>query len=401
MTDEDSIGSQHDVRDRILIVSQTADELGAILALRDYYWEHTATIAEAAIKNVERFFDLLIIDLQQSQLSTEDILTSIEVDGRFSQSGVLVVHPEPEKLRSSPGWLTNSRVQFLASPVQSSALLVKVATQLRLRKLKQDALEVERTISEHNAELRDLTARFSRDLAEAKHIQDSLLPRQLPSIPKTSIAAYCVPFESIGGDLYDILPLEDGRYGFFVCDVTGHGLPAAFIGAMAKMSLSYSMNSDPGELFAKMNWGLSKHMPENRFITAVCVIYDPELGSLLFARAGHPPPLLWRASTGTVERVEAKGLPLGVFDSSVYQSTTTVLESGDRLLLYSDGLSETLNMDNQIWGIDGISAALSQSAAQGSIVDCLSNVLEAQREFADGRQLRDDVTAVALERIDV
>ncbi len=245
--------------------------------------------------------------------------------------------------------------------------------------------------------LRDLTTRF-RGSFKKRRVFRTHPPNRSPSAPGISFAATYVPLEAVGGDLYDIWKISDSTYGMFIGDVTGHGLPAAFIGAMTKMALSFGEKTSPEITLNQVNAALAPLMPEGRFVTAALAFYNTDTAELLVARAGHPSPILYRASSGSTELLAAKGLPLGVLPESRYQVLKTTLGVGDKLLFITDGISETSNLSGQMLGDEGLAKEFQRLCPDHSISDCLTELLAFQETYSEGRLVKDDITIIGLER---
>ncbi|MCB0325208.1 MAG: SpoIIE family protein phosphatase, partial [Bdellovibrionales bacterium] len=253
---EDFNVDREDYLDSVLVLSPTVEagaELGRLLEKRRYRWSHAESLEEAAKVAASELFDLLVLDERSSTVPIEDLLSRVQTDAALSRSAIIAIHPTVSHLRRGEASVFGERVVLLEAPLEPSAFLVKVATLLRLRKLKTEQAAFESRIASQNSELRDLNNRFRRELREAKEIQQSLFPKSLPTAPYTRFGACCMPLEAVGGDLYDIWKIDRGSYGLFIGDVTGHGLPAAFIGAMTKMALAYAPKASPDEMFAHMN----------------------------------------------------------------------------------------------------------------------------------------------------
>jgi len=399
---EDLNVDEEDKVDQILIIGESqesADKIGVWLEKRNYQWSYAKSVRAARKLAATKLFDLIILDEQTAEKDGKEYIHSLQIDVHLKRSPILFLHPEVESFRSGAGSIFGERVQVLPAPAEASSLLVKAATLLRLRKIKSEQADFESKLAAQNAELRDLTNRFKHELKEARAIQESLLPKSLPKVEKTTFAAYCVPLEAVGGDIYDIWEIEKGRYGLFIGDVTGHGMPAAFIGAMTKMALAYAPKETPEGMFTDINDGLAQFMPTSRFVTAAVVIYESEKGRLLVARAGHPPPLLWRSATGKVEKLEPKGLPLGVMAGAPFTGVEATMEPGDKLLLVTDGITETMNMSGKDLGVNGTADMFADACAGGDIAHCIEYMLAKQIEFSEGRSFDDDNTLIGLERL--
>jgi len=291
-----------------------------------------------------------------------------------------------------------SKIQVLKLPLDASELLVKASLLLRLRKNTEASAERDSKIAAQNLQLRDLTNRFKHELKEAQTIQQSIMPDSLPGCDKATFAASYIPLEAVGGDLYDIWVISPGVYGIFIGDVTGHGLSAAFLSAMTKMSLAYAPKDSPESMLYHMNEGLVDYMPDGRFVTVAAAIYHSETGKLSVGRGGHPPPVIWRAEKNTVEELVPDGFALGMVAGMDYELFETVLEIGDKFMMVTDGIMETTDMDGNMIGSDGLANYFGSVAPENDIAECISKILDFQSDFCGGRILKDDNTVVALER---
>jgi sigma-B regulation protein RsbU (phosphoserine phosphatase) len=288
-------------------------------------------------------------------------------------------------------------VEVMPGPFSIGKLAGRVATKLRLRKFAgQDDLKA--SVAEINATLRDLNARLKKDLDDARSIQQSLLPESLPGSDTYQVAASYQPLEEVGGDWYCANRFSDGSIILSVADVTGHGLSAAFIGSMAKLALTAAGEREPNEVLREMNRLMAPQIPSGRFVTMCCGRYYPDTGVLQFARAGHPPAVLVRASDGSVEMLAGDGFALGFFEDSEYEAVNAQLNPGDLLLLYSDGISEAQNRSQVLFGTERLAEALAKHHTGESLGEILSGILDDFDDFREERILKDDVTLLVLRR---
>jgi len=186
--------------------------------------------------------------------------------------------------------------------------------------------------------------------SNAQIIQETLIPRHIPTMLGWQTKAYWQPTRDVCGDFFDFFTLSSGRLGLVIGDVTDTGLPTALVMATTRSILlsEIEQNSSPGQLLSQVNNQLYPNIPRNMFITCLCAILDPITGSLSYANAGHNLPICQRLQG--IEQLHATGMPLGLFPDMDYEEGVTTLEAGDRLLLYSDGLVEAHNQDREMFG---------------------------------------------------
>jgi sigma-B regulation protein RsbU (phosphoserine phosphatase) len=226
-------------------------------------------------------------------------------------------------------------------------------------------------------------------------IQRSLLPQKMPDIPTMSLAAYYQTSHRAGGDYYDFFPLPDGKWGILIADVSGHGTPAAVLMAVTH-SLAHSypgMPTPPARLLDHVNRHLAARytVDSDTFVTAFYGVYDPAARTLTYASAGHNPPRLKRCVDGTLDLLDgATALPLGIFPDQVYHEQTYRLVPGDRLVLYTDGITEAHNERGEMFGLARLDKVLENCAIGAA--DILESVLSALKEFTGSQAIHDDRT---------
>jgi sigma-B regulation protein RsbU (phosphoserine phosphatase) len=315
-----------------------------------------------------------------------------------STRSVPIVCVSPSDQQTVEQLIVHDRRELIPNSFSVGTLASRIATQLRLRKNagKDDA---QGTLAEMNAALRDHNSRFQKDLEEARAIQQSLLPQRLPKDPRFQISVSYLPLEQVGGDWYFVEQRpETGEVELHIADVSGHGLPAAFLASMAKLAMVAAEHKRPDELLAKMNYYLQPQLPPGRFVTTGHVLYNPETGDLQWARAGHGPALLRRAATGKVQHLFGDGFPIGFVEGARYDLVRDRLEPGDALILYTDGLTEAQNRDMEQFGLERLSEIFSSLSESLSAARMICDIIDLFALLLDDRLLKDDVTLVLLKR---
>jgi sigma-B regulation protein RsbU (phosphoserine phosphatase) len=250
------------------------------------------------------------------------------------------------------------------------------------------------------AQERQLVA-VEQEMRSAREIQTSILPHDLPSTGRVRVAARYEPLAAVAGDFYDVVAMEDGAIAVLVADVSGHGIPAALIASMVKVAFAAGLREtrDPAELLQRMNLTLCG-LFERSYVTAACALIRPDERVVSYAAAGHPPPLLVPGGDSTVLHLEERGLFLGVMPSAAYSTATVSIPSGARLIVYSDGLTETPGPNEELFGIDRLTAFADaeRNKPPALFADALMTTL---RRFADRDTLpHDDVTLVVVDLSD-
>src|SRR5919107_6166637 len=209
----------------------------------------------------------------------------------------------------------------------------------------------------------------------ARTIQQANLPKEMPTPERWQLGLICQPAREVGGDFYDFHLLSEGRVGLVVGDAPGKGVPAAlvmtgvcaFLGGVATASGS----SSPGKVLAQVNEALSARIPPNMFVTCFYAILDPKSGHLSYANAGHNLPC--RRHDGQADELRARGMPLGLMPGMAYEEKEAMLETGDSVLFYSDGLVEAHDSQRrEMFGFPRLRRLVGEhSGADGSLIDPL------------------------------
>jgi len=246
-----------------------------------------------------------------------------------------------------------------------------------------------------------LTSEINDELETAQHIQEGLLPKELPEMINLKSAARYIPAGKVGGDLYDIIITPRQKIALLIYDVSGHGIPAALIAAMAKMLFAHCLEKtdSPAEVFDMVNRQLCNCIKSEQYLTAFLGIIDPVNNVMTYSRAGHVPPLVFHATTGSISRLDAKGFFIGhpVLLSIVeYCNETILLERNDKILFYTDGLTEGSNQQGKLFGSDRLRQAY-QKCGHLDVDTIISEVVADQEEFRQGTPLRDDFTMLCIQ----
>jgi serine phosphatase RsbU (regulator of sigma subunit) len=291
--------------------------------------------------------------------------------------------------------LSFDKIEVMQHPFSLGTIVSKLATLLRLRKMS-GRNEEKASLAEVNAALRDMNERHTRELQDARNIQKALLPKELPSDETFEVSVAYDPLEEVGGDFYTVQKTVGGGVQLLSTDVTGHGLSAAFIGSMTKLALVAVAKESPGELLKGMNELMAPVLPQGRFVTANAYLYHPEEKKLYFARAGGPQAALLRLQTREILELKGDGFPLGFFEEGEYPTDSTPMESGDILVVVTDGVTEAQNRKKEFFGFEGITKVLETVTAEHSSQNILETIQKTFKSFLDGRILKDDVTILVL-----
>ncbi len=238
---------------------------------------------------------------------------------------------------------------------------------------------------------------MEKELEIAREIQAHFLPRGIVSCAGLDVQALMQPAKYVAGDLYDIVRLGEKRLGIFVGDVSGKGVPAALIMAQTVSLFRVFARTfeAPHDVFKALNKELSEIL-DGRFVTGIYLVVDSSSRSVRAACAGHQPMLVWRAGRGVEERATVAGPPLGVMKDYAYEEAAQTMEPGDRIFLYTDGITEARRGSGEEFGLERLRAVLGELTQETP--DALLKELAARIERFQGRGMPfDDITAVVVD----
>lgn len=270
---------------------------------------------------------------------------------------------------------------FVQKPWENTRLLETLRVQIERGQSRRRNLRIE---EEH-----------VQELEEAREIDRGLLPQSLPPVEACSFSGARLSARSVGGDYFDLLTLDDNRAALCIADVIGKGIPAALLmsNLQAAVRTQAHDNPIPSELCSRLNKSMFRNMPPGKFITFFYGLLDTARRTLTYTNAGHSLPILLRQD-GQVLRLDAGGMVLGVFQDSPYAQGEVKLESGDRLVLFTDGVTEARNADGDEFGDERLIRLLDANRTL-SPAELKSKVMEAIAEFSNG-DLQDDATLLVM-----
>ncbi len=239
---------------------------------------------------------------------------------------------------------------------------------------------------------------LQEELNMASQIQRKLLPDAPPEIPGYQLYATNIPAKSVGGDYYDFVPISDGRLAFCLGDITGKGMPAAML--MANLQATFRsqvlVNDDCSICITRTNKLLYRSTESNKFATMIYGALDPKNGLIKYTNGGHDCPIHFKKNQPPTE-LESTGLILGIFEDSEYSQNTIELESGDLLLIFSDGVTEAMDPDFEMFGSTRLKE-LVQNNIDKPVKEIGSIILDGVKEHADYTTQSDDITLMLIKK---
>jgi phosphoserine phosphatase RsbU/P len=261
--------------------------------------------------------------------------------------------------------------------------------------------QVHAVLENHHLQAQEIEKqKIERDIAVAASIQQRILPESLPAMPGYSLFGVNIPTKLVGGDYYDCVSLSDGRYALVMADVAGKGVPAALLVSSFHAYLSAYLESSVSliDLARRLNTVIYRASTEERYITAILALFNPATGEIESLNAGHTPMYLLRADGAFLELGNG-GLALGMMDMEFpYETDTAVLGKGDRLLLFTDGVSEAMNAAGKLYDTDGALRDFMEHHQPADSETFITELLADIQRFVGAAPQADDITALYLMR---
>jgi phosphoserine phosphatase RsbU/P len=376
--------------------------LNRILAKEGYQVAEAVDGEEALAKTLELNPDLLLLDVMMPKMDGYEACAVLKEDERTRDIPIIFLSAKAEAEDKIHG-LDLGGVDYITKPFDPGEVLARVRNQLKIRSLTQQILRA-------NEELLEKQRRLEEDLKAAAGIQESLLPEKDPGIKNVEFAWRYETCDRIGGDIFNVMRLDEHNLAIYMLDVSGHGVPAALVTVSVHRTLSPQMGfiaknrlSGSPPLFEIVPPGeVLHHLDEEypierfeKFFTIVYMILNSKTGTLHYSNAAHPHPILIRAD-GSLEALDKGGTIIGMGGSSTFEEDEKQLNPGEKLILYTDGLTECENEHGEFFGEDRFRALLQELKHEpvGIIVDCIIQSLTAF--IGKECKPRDDISLLGL-----
>ena len=327
--------------------------------------------------------DLVLLDVMMPDMNGFDVCRALKSDAETRDAAVIFLSALADVDGKVSGLMLGA-VDYITKPIQPEEVQVRVSNHLTRRRLEQD--------------LRHSRDRLDQELAKAARLQKQLLPRTLPSPAELEFGTFYRTSRHAGGDYYDVLDLGDGRFAVMVADVSGHGASAAIVMAMIRSVLHAhcGRQDDPGAMLGYINRHFRYLWDDAIFATAIYAVVDVRQKIVRLACAGHPPPLLVRHGQPVTAAAVDATVPLFFGEMQEIATSEHVVVTGDRLLFYTDGVTDHENAAGLPYDVERLTSALDD--ARGLPAEATVNCVVADLEmFADGHEADDDQTLVLVE----
>ena len=329
--------------------------------------------------------DMVLSDINMPQMDGLTLLQQIPDVNPNLRAVIISAYGDMQNIRTA---MNRGAFDFVTKPVDFDDLQVTVDRTLQ-------------HIEEWRAALdsRDRLVALQNELDVASKMQQSILPTVFPSSSTYETFGTMHAALDVGGDFFDVVRLQDGRVGLAIADVSGKGVPAALFMMSSRTLLKGSAISyhDPGRVLAEVNTLIQEDETDSMFVTMLYAVYDPETGIFTYASGGHDAPLLVRPDGSSALLPLTGGIALGVVTGVEYRQATHHLEPGETIVLYTDGVTEAMNHDGELFGLEGLRSYF-ETAPPGDSEATGLQVMQAVTAFAGDAPQSDDITCLTLRR---
>lgn len=352
-------------------------------------WEATFSAAQQAIG--QNAHDIYLVDYHLGEHKGTDLIKEAIAQG--CQAPMILLTASEDSTVDEAA-LEAGAVDFLVKTQINETLLNRSIRYARERK------KVEQSLQQSYETIKRQQKILEEELEQARITQSSILPQNIPQHESFRLAIQYVPMNQIGGDFYDFLQFHDKKISLFMADVTGHGVSAALLSFMVSgLFKTFAVEHFPPKFVLKrLNDALYNKMPENKYATAFYGVYDIAARSLTYASAGHPPGYIIRSAREIIALSGSSGFPLGIFtgEAADYEEHTIPLVPGDKLFLYTDGIVEIQNTEQEMFGWSRLEQCL-QENAHLLPEELLAMTHDKVLAFSRQTEFDDDITLCAME----
>ena len=328
-------------------------------------------------------FDIVLSDINMPEMDGLTLLQQIPSVDPNIKSVIISAYGDMENIRAA---MNRGAFDFVTKPIDFEDLRITIDRTVRHLEMWRDALAS-----------RDKLISIQNELGLANGMQQSILPAKFPEGDRFKIHGIMEPARNVGGDFFDIVRLDADRYGLAIADVSDKGVPAALFMMSSRTLLKGAAvgTLDSSKVLNEVNNLLIEDNRTGMFVTLLYGIFDPQTGEFEYSNGGHNPPLLARAN-GTAEYLEMpEGIALGLFSEIPFGMKKIRLEPGDVLILYTDGVTEAMNEDGELFGEERFAKVVSEMD-RSDLTDLNKQIIQAIGEFAGGAAQSDDITCLSI-----
>lgn len=384
--------------ERILVIDDSDDSrelIGRFLGKAGYEVMAATGGQDGLTKAFAAAPDLILLDIMMPGMDGYEVCETLKKESRTRDIPVIFLSALGESRDKIRG-LEIGGADYITKPFDRGEALARVRSHLKIRRLTKEVMAA-------NRELREKQRRLDEDLQAAAGIQQSLLPKLLPTTAAFDMAWKYIPSEAIGGDIFNVFPLDGERLAFYMLDVSGHGVPSALV----TVSVSQSLQPLSGQIIKNKNnfaspgevlTALDQEYPIERFdkyFTMFYGILDAGEGVLTYSSAGHPPPVLLHEGT-PYDLLDKGGPIIGLGGSVPFEEEAVSLTAGDKVILYTDGVSECQDAQGAFYGEQRFYQLL-ETLKKKPIAVIMEEIVKDIGAFLSGVKPQDDITLLGME----
>lgn len=371
-------------------------------------WGYQVTAAsngrEALAAFRESYFSFVITDWMMPEMDGLELVKRIRERQSMEYVYIIMLTGKSEKQDLVEG-MDNGADDFVSKPFDQEELRVRLRAGERV-------IRLEEKLALRNAELQEINQRMRLDLKTAAEIQHSLLPLSMPALEGINVAWRLRSCEELAGDILNIFNLDEDEIGFYVLDVSGHGVPAALLAVTLSRMLSPVMDqasllkshhyspegyliTPPAGVANQLNKRFQIDMNSGQYFTLQYGVLNKRTHRLRYVSSGHP-GMIYKPRDADAMLLNSPSLPIGFLENNEYQENSVQLHPGDRLYLYSDGIPEAEDSEKNLFGAERMLSIL-QNCASLSLEESLDKLLAEVEDWAGSSDQKDDVTLLSIE----
>ena len=390
--------------EKILVVDDNVVNrklLTAILKGEGYEFSEAEDGVEAIEIASREIPDLILLDIEMPKKDGYETCIGLKTNSRTTSIPVIFLSAKTRTEDKIKG-LDLGGADYVTKPFDRGEILARVRAQLKIARLTKEVVEA-------NKELREKQERLDEDLKAAAGIQRSLLPQRLPEDEVMEVAWQFMPCEKIGGDIFNVIRLDEVSWGIYVLDVSGHGVPSALVAVSASQIMHSQQNMllkretnlppfyeivSPGTVLNM----LDKEYPLerfNKFFTISYIVLNTKESSLIYSNAAHPSPVLLKRD-GSIERLDKGGTVIGMGGLIPFEEGKKPVQAGDKLIVFTDGLLEYQDRDGTLYGEERFLETLLR-LKENPISLIINGIIDSVMNFGDHNDPQDDITLLGIE----
>ncbi len=337
------------------------------------------------VLNSDPDVDMVVSDINMPRMDGLTLLSQIAELNPDLRAVIVSAYGDMKNIRTA---MNRGAFDFVTKPLDFDDLQVTIERTLENMKAWKEALSS-----------RDKLVSLQRELDVASQMQQSILPAQFPQGDNFEVYGNMEPARNVGGDFFDVVLLDDGKIGLAIADVSGKGVPAALFMMSSRTLLKGSAIglTEPGKVLREVNNLLAEDNESAMFVTVLYAVYNPATGHLSYANGGHNLPVIFHGDGSCTVLPYTEGLALAVLSGVEFVEGELTLAPGDTLVLYTDGVNEAMDAENEEFGMGRLQAVFAGGAPQ-SAEAANEAVFAAVREFVSGAPQSDDITCLTLRR---